>query len=374
MRRKRRSAVLDILKEARAMFYRDVLTESRKRNAFMSKELQIRNSTVDFLVFTREAGEDGIEVRVQNGDVWLTQKAISQLFDVDRSVITKHLSNIFKEGELDENSTCANFAQVADNGKTYNYKFYSLAAIIAVGYRINSERATQFRTWATKVLDTFTKQGYVLDKSRLINGQIFDEDYFEHLIAEIQEIRASERRFYQKITDIYATAVDYDKNSHVTREFYATVQNKMHYGVHGNTAAEVIVARADHNKEHMGLKSWKNAPDGKIVKTDVSIAKNYLEKEELAELNEIVTMYLDYATRQARRHIPMTMEDWKTKLDAFLRFNDAEVLQDKGKVTAAIAKEFAESEFEKYRVIQDSLYESDFDKLMNDMENDGTTH
>ena len=333
-----------------------------------------RNSTVDFLVFTRDAGEDGIEVRVQNGDVWLTQKAISQLFDVDRSVVTKHLSNIFKEGELDENSTCANFAQVADNGKTYNYKFYSLAAIIAVGYRINSERAMQFRTWATKVLDTFTKQGYVLDKSRLINGQIFDEDYFEHLIAEIQEIRASERRFYQKITDIYATAVDYDKNSQVTREFYATVQNKMHYAVHGNTAAEVIVARANHNKKHMGLKSWKNAPDGKIVKTDVSIAKNYLEKEELVELNEIVTMYLDYATRQARRHIPMTMEDWKTKLDAFLRFNDAEVLQDKGKVTAAIAKEFAESEFEKYRVIQDSLYESDFDKLMNDMEKDGTTH
>ena len=262
----------------------------------MSKELQIRNSTVDFLVFTRDAGEDGIEVRVQNGDVWLTQKAISQLFDVDRSVVTKHLSNIFKEGELNENSTCANFAQVADNGKTYNYKFYSLAAIIAVGYRINSERAMQFRTWATKVLDTFTKQGYVLDKSRLINGQIFDEGYFEHLIAEIQEIRASERRFYQKITDIYATAVDYDKNSQVTREFYATVQNKMHYAVHGNTATEVIVARVDHNKEHMGLKSWKNAPDGKIVKTDVSIAKNYLEKEELAELNEIVTMYLDYAT------------------------------------------------------------------------------
>ena len=339
------------------MFYRDVLIESRERNAFMSKELQIRYSTVDFLFFTRDAGEDGIEVRVQNGDVWLTQKAISQLFDVDRSVVTKHLSNIFKEGELDGNSVCAKFAQTADDGKTYNYKFYSLAAIIAVGYRINSERATQFRTWATKVLDTFTKQGYVLDKSRLINGQIFDEDYFEHLIAEIQEIRASERRFYQKITDIYAT-----------------VQNKMHYAVHGNTAEEVIVARADHNKEHMGLKSWKNAPDGKIVKTDVSIAKNYLEKEELAELNEIVTMYLDYATRQARRHIPMTMEDWKTKLDAFLRFNDADVLQDKGKVTAAIAKEFAESEFEKYRVIQDSLYESDFDKLMNDMEKDGTTH
>ena len=336
----------------------------------MSEKIQIRNSTVDFLVFTRDAGDDGIEVRVQNNDVWLTQKAIAQLFDVDRSVVSKHLSNIFKDGELDENSVCAKFAQTPDDGQEYKYKFYSLAAIIAVGYRTNSERATQFRVWATKVLEAFTKQGYVLDKSRLINGQIFDEDYFEHLIAEIQEIRASERRFYQKITDIYATAVDYDKNSVVTKEFYATVQNKMHYAVHGNTAAEVIVARADHNKEHMGLTSWKNAPDGKIVKTDVTIAKNYLAKEEITELNEIVTMYLDYATRQARRHIPMTMEDWKTKLDAFLRFNDADVLQDKGKVTAAIAKEFAESEFEKYRVIQDSLYQSDFDRLLNSVDDE----
>ena len=334
----------------------------------MSKELQIRNSTVDFLVFTRDAGEDGIEVRVQDGDVWLTQKAISELFDIDRSVVTKHLKNIFQEGEVDENSTCANFAQVADNGKTYQYKFYSLAAIIAVGYRTNSERATQFRSWATKVLNTFTKQGYVLDKNRLINGQIFDEDYFDHLISEIQEIRASERRFYQKITDIYATAVDYDKNSVVTKEFYATVQNKMHYAVHGNTAVEVIVARADHKKEHRGLYSWKNAPDGKIVKADVSVAKNYLDKDEMSELNEIVTMYLDYASRQARRHIPMTMNDWKTKLDAFLEFNDAEILQNKGKVTAAIAKQFAESEFEKYRVIQDSLYQSDFDILVSESE------
>jgi hypothetical protein len=299
----------------------------------MKNEVKIRNSTVDFLVFTRDAGADGIEVRVQDNDVWLTQKAIGQLFDIDRSVVTKHLNNIFKEGELDEDSVCAKFAQTADDGKIYQYKFYSLAAIIAVGYRTNSERATQFRTWATKVLDTFAKQGYVLDKNRLINGQIFDEDYFDHLVAEIQEIRASERRFYQKITDIYATAVDYDKDSNITREFYATVQNKMHY-----------------------------------VKTDVSIAKNYLYKEEISELNEIVTMYLDYATRQARRHIPMTMEDWKTKLDAFLRFNDAEVLEDKGKVTAAVAKEFAESEFEQYRVIQDSLYQSDFDRLVNSID------
>lgn len=327
-------------------------------------KLQIRNSTVDFLVFTKDAHEDGIEVRVQDHDVWLTQKAIARLFDVDRSVVTKHLKNVYESGELSEDATCANFAQVADNGKTYHYKFYSLSAIIAVGYRINSGRATQFRQWATKVLDTFTKQGYVLDKSRLINGQIFDEDYFDHLISEIQEIRASERRFYQKITDIYATAVDYSLDSQTTKDFFATVQNKMHYAVHGSTAAEVIMARADHTKEHMGLTSWKNAPDGKIVKADVSIAKNYLSMDEMQELNEIVTMYLDYATRQARRHIPMTMADWASKLDAFLQFNDAEILQNKGKVTAAIAKAFAESEFEQYRVIQDRLYQSDFDRLV----------
>ena len=327
-------------------------------------KLQIRNSTVDFLVFTKDAHEDGIEVRVQDHDVWLTQKAIARLFDVDRSVVTKHLKNVYESGELSEDATCANFAQVADNGKTYHYKFYSLSAIIAVGYRINSGRATQFRQWATKVLDTFTKQGYVLDKSRLINGQIFDEDYFDHLISEIQEIRASERRFYQKITDIYATAVDYSLDSQTTKDFFATVQKKMHYAVHGSTAAEVIMARADHTKEHMGLSSWKNAPDGKIVKADVSVAKNYLSMGEMQELNEIVTMYLDYATRQARRHIPMTMADWASKLDAFLQFNDAEILRDKGKVTAAIAKAFAESEFEQYRVIQDRLYQSDFDRLV----------
>ena len=331
---------------------------------------QIRNSTVDFLVFTKDAHEEGIEVRVQNSTVWLTQKAIGQLFDVDRSVVTKHLKRIFESGELDESTTCAFFAQVADNGKTYRYKFYALSAIIAVGYRVNSQRATQFRQWATKVLDTFTRQGYVLDKDRLINGQIFDEDYFDHLISEIQEIRASERRFYQKITDIYATAVDYSLDSQITKDFFATVQNKMHYAVHSNTAAEVIVARADHTKEHMGLTSWRNAPDGKIVKADVSIAKNYLSMEEMQELNEIVTMYLDYATRQARRHIPMTMADWASKLDAFLQFNDAEILHDKGNVTAAIAKAFAESEFEQYRVIQDRLYQSDFDKLVAAAQND----
>jgi len=329
----------------------------------------IRNSTVDFLVFTKDSGADSIEVRVQDGDVWLTQKAMGELFDIDRSVVAKHLKTIFDSGELEKNSVCAKFAQTADDGKTYQYNFYKLSAIIAVGYKVNSQRAIQFRQWATKVLDTFAKQGYVLDKNRLINGQIFDEDYFDHLISEIQEIRASERRFYQKITDIYATAVDYTLDSKTTKDFFATVQNKMHYAVHGSTAAELIMDRADHRKEHMGLTSWKNAPDGKIVKADVSIAKNYLAKEEMQELNEIVTMYLDYATRQARRHIPMTMADWASKLDAFLQFNDAEILHDKGKVSAAIAKAFAESEFEQYRVLQDKHYVSDFDRLMQEADN-----
>lgn len=330
----------------------------------MEKKLQIRNSTIDFLVFTADEKEPGIEVRVQDGNVWLGQKGLSQLFSVDRSVITKHLKNIFASGELDEPTTCAKFAQVADNGRTYSYKFYSLPVVISLGYRVNSTRAVQFRQWATNVLETFTRQGYVLDKNRLINGKIFNEDYFEHLITEIQEIRASERRFYQKITDIYATAVDYDVDSKITREFFATVQNKMHYAVHGKTAAELIVDRANAKKEHMGLTSWKNIPEGKIVKTDVVVAKNYLSSEELKELNEIVTMYLDYAARQARRHIPMTMEDWAGKLDAFLKFNGAEILENKGKVTAAIAKAFAENEFEKYRVVQDQLYKSDFDKFL----------
>ncbi|MSV25802.1 virulence RhuM family protein [Selenomonas sp. WCA-380-WT-3B 3/] len=329
----------------------------------------IRNSTVDFLVFTKDSGVGSIEVRVQDGDVWLTQKAMGELFDIDRSVVAKHLKKIYMDGEQDESSTCAKFAQVADNGKTYQYKFYSLSAIIAVGYKVNSQRAIQFRQWATKVLDTFAKRGYVLDKNRLINGQIFDEDYFDHLISEIQEIRASERRFYQKITDIYATAVDYTLDSKTTKDFFATVQNKMHYAVHGSTAAELIMDRANHKKEHMGLTSWKNAPDGKIVKADVSVAKNYLAKEEMQELNEIVTMYLDYATRQARRHIPMTMADWASKLDAFLQFNDAEILHDKGKVSAAIAKAFAESEFEQYRILQDKHYVSDFDRLMQEADN-----
>ena len=326
--------------------------------------MQIRNSTADFLVFTKQAGEDGIEVRVSGESVWLTQKGMAQLFDCSTDNISLHLKNIFKSGELSESSVTEESSATAADGKTYKMKFYNLDAIISVGYRINSVRATQFRQWATQVLKTFAIQGYVLDKSRLENGQIFDEEYFEHLLDEIREIRASERKFYQKITDIYSTAVDYSRDAVTTKEFFATVQNKLHYAIHGHTAAELIVDRADHTKEHMGLTTWKNAPKGKIVKADVSVAKNYLTRSELRDLNQFVSMYLDYAERQARRHIPMTMEDWAKKLDVFLQFNEEEVLHDKGRVSAEIAKSFAESEFEKYRVIQDRLFESDFDKLL----------
>lgn len=328
------------------------------------KFLQIRNSTTDFLVFTKQVGEDGIEVRVAGESVWLTQKGMAQLFDCSTDNISLHLKNIFKSGELSESSVTEESSATAADGKTYKMKFYNLDAIISVGYRINSVRATQFRQWATQVLKTFAIQGYVLDKNRLENGQIFDEEYFEHLLDEIREIRASERKFYQKITDIYSTAVDYSRDAVTTKEFFATVQNKLHYAIHGHTAAELIVDRADHTKEHMGLTTWKNAPKGKIVKADVSVAKNYLTQSELKDLNLFVSMYLDYAERQARRHIPMTMEDWAKKLDVFLQFNEEEVLHDKGRVSAEIAKSFAESEFEKYRVIQDRLFESDFDKLL----------
>lgn len=331
------------------------------------KYLQIRNSTADFLIFTKQAGEDGIEVRVSGETVWLTQKGMARLFDCSTDNIGLHLKNIYASGELEERATIEESSVVQSEGTrkiTRKVKFYNLDAIISVGYRINSVRATQFRQWATNVLRTFAMQGYVLDKSRLENGQIFDEEYFEHLLDEIREIRASERRFYQKITDIYATAVDYSADAVTTKEFFATVQNKLHYAIHGHTAAELIMGRADHTKEHMGLTTWKNAPKGKIVKSDVSIAKNYLTESELKELNQFVTMYLDYAERQARRHIPMTMEDWAAKLDVFLQFNEEEVLRDKGRVSAEIAKSFAESEFEKYRVIQDKLFESDFDRLL----------
>lgn len=331
------------------------------------KKLQIRNSTADFLVFTKQAGEDGIEVRVHNESVWLTQKGMAQLFDVTIPTINEHLKNIYVSGELKKEPTIRNFRIVQNEGSrqvSRDMDFYNLDAIISVGYRINSVRATQFRQWATSVLRTFAVQGYVLDKRRLENGQIFDEEYFEHLLDEIREIRASERKFYQKITDIYSTAVDYSADAVTTKEFFATVQNKLHFAIHGHTAAEIIMERANHEKEHMGLTTWKNAPKGKIVKADVSVAKNYLSQNELTDLNQIVSMYLDYAERQAKRHIPMTMEDWAKRLDVFLQFNEEEILRDSGKVSAEVAKSFAESEFEKYRVIQDKLFESDFDKLV----------
>lgn len=326
--------------------------------------MQIRNSTTDFLVFTKQNNEDSIEVRVHDEDVWLTQKSMAQLFDCSTDNIGLHLKNIFASGELDAEAVTEESSATASDGKKYRMKFYNLDAIISVGYRINSIRATQFRQWATKVLKTFAVQGYVLDKKRLENGQIFDEEYFEHLLDEIREIRASERKFYQKITDIYTTAVDYSPTAATSKDFFAMVQNKLHYAIHRHTAAEVIVERVDHRKEYMGLTTWKNAPRGKIVKADVSIAKNYLTKGEMQDLNQFVNMYLDYAERQARRQIPMTMEDWAKKLDVFLEFNEEEVLKDKGRVSAEIAKSFAESEFEKYRIMQDKLYQSDFDKLL----------
>lgn len=333
----------------------------------MSKErkLQIRNSTAEFLIFTRQAGENSIEVRVEDDTVWLTQKLIAVLFDVDVRTINEHLSNIYQSGELQREATIRKFRIVQKEGSrevARNVDGYNLDAIISVGYRVNSVRATQFRQWATGILRDFSIRGYLLDKERLKNGQFFSKEYFDALLAEIREIRASERKFYQKITDIYSTAMDYRADAETTRTFFATVQNKLHFAIHGQTAAELIVQRADHTKERMGLTTWKNAPDGKIIKTDVVIAKNYLTEKELKSLDRFVGMYLDYAEDQAERTIPMTMQDWADKLNAFLQFNERDILDNPGKVTQEIAKAFAESEFEKYRVVQDRLFESDFDK------------
>ncbi len=328
----------------------------------MTKKLTIRNSAAEFLIFTSQAGEDGIEVRVQDENVWLTQKLIARLFDVNIPNINEHLKNIFSSEELDENSVIRNFRITAKDGKNYNTKHYNLEVIISLGYKINSERAADFRRWATKVLKDYAIKGYVLDDERLKNGAYLSKQYFKDLIFEIRDIRESERNFYQQITDIYAMAMDYDMNSEITKTFFATVQNKLHYATHGNTAAELITKRADYKKDYMGLMTWKKAPRGKILKSDVSIAKNYLDKKEIRSLNRIVTMYLDYAEHQAEKGIPMTMKDWSKKLNVFLKFNEEEILKDAGKVTTEIAKAFAESEFEKYKPIQDQLYESDFDK------------
>jgi len=337
----------------------------------MKDKIQIRNSTAEFLIFTKNSSGETIEVRLQNNTIWLTQKLISVLFDVDRSVITKHLTNIYQEGELNKEATCAFFAQVQIEGNrqiTRNTEFYNLDAIIAVGYRVNSKRATAFRQWATTVLRDFAIRGYVIDKKRMENGSFLGEDYFERLLAEIREIRLSERRFYQKITDIYSTAMDYHADSPITIAFFQKVQNKIHFAVHHHTAAELIYKRADHTKENMGLTSWEKSPKGKIVKTDVSIAKNYLTESELESLGRIVNGYLDFAEEYAKRKIPLTMEDWAKHLDLILQANGKELLQNAGKITAAIAKQKAENEFEKYRPIQDRIFESDFDKVMKQLE------
>ena len=328
----------------------------------MSKKLQIRNSTAEFLIFQIENQEDGIEVMYRDETLWLTQDAIALLFDKGRSTITEHLQNIFQSGELQEDSVCRKFRRTAADGKEYATKYYNLDAVISVGYRVNSIRATQFRQWCTYILRQFAIRGYVIDKKRMENGSFLNEDYFEHLLAEIREIRLSERRFYQKLTDIYATSIDYNRNAPTTRLFLQKVQNKIHYAVHGHTAAELIVERANAEKEHMGLTSWENAPNGKIVKTDVAVAKNYLKGDELESMGRIVNAFLDLAEDRAKRRIPMTMEDWAIRIDKFLDSDDRPILADAGTVSTEQAKLYAETEFEKYRLIQDKLFQSDFDR------------
>lgn len=331
-----------------------------------SKKLQIRNSTAEFLIFQIENKEEGIEVLYQDETLWLTQKTMSILFDVDIRTINEHLKNIYSQGEVDKNTTIRKNRIVQKEGNrniSREVFIYSLDAIISVGYRVNSVRATQFRQWCTFILRQFAIRGYVIDKKRMENGSFINEDYFEHLLAEIREIRLSERRFYQKLTDIYATSIDYNLNAPTTRLFFKKVQNKMHYAVHGHTAAELIVERADAEKEHMGLTTWEKAPNGKIVKTDVSIAKNYLKEEELESMGRLVNDFLDLAEDRAKRHIPMTMEDWAKRIDKFLDSDDRPILNDSGKMSAEQAKDYAETEFEKYRIFQDRVFQSDFDKL-----------
>lgn len=331
------------------------------------KDLTIRNSTAEFLIFEKQAHADSIEVRYEDETLWLTQKMMGELFDVESNTITYHLQEVFKSGELDRESTARKFRVVQTEGNrqvSREIDHYNLDAVISVGYRVNSIRATQFRRWATQVLKHYAITGYVIDRKRMENGAFLGEDYFERLLEEIREIRLSERRFYQKVTDIYATSVDYDRNAPTTKLFFATVQNKMHYAITGSTAPELIMGRANSNKEHMGLTSWERSPDGKILKSDVSVAKNYLTKDELDSLGRIVNSFLDAAEDFAKRKIPMTMEDWAKRLDMFLEFTGREILTDAGSVSKITAKAYAETEFEKYRVTQDKLYQSDFDKLV----------
>lgn len=334
----------------------------------MAKDLVIRSSVEEFITFKVQEKDKGIQVRYENENLWMTQKSMAELFACSTDNISLHLKNIFKENELDSNSVTEEFSATASDGKKYKMKFYNLDAIISVGYRVNSIRATQFRRWATQILKTFTIQGYVLDKERMKNGSFVDKDYFEKLLEEIREIRLSERRFYQKVTDIYATSIDYDPKSPISINFFKKVQNKMHYAVSHQTAAEIIYNRADSEKENMGLTNWRKYPNSKIMKSDVIIAKNYLNKEEIKDLEGIVSAFLELAENRARRHIPMTMEDWATRIDRFLLSDDRDILKDAGKISHEIACDKAISEFEKYRVKQDKLYKSDFDLLIEEVE------
>ena len=332
-----------------------------------NRNLIIRSSSAEFLIFEQQKKEKGIEVRFEEGDLWLTQKAIGELYNTSKQDISYHIKNIYNDLELNQNSTVKEFLTVQKEGDREVKRkstYYNLDVIISVGYRVSTDRAIQFRRWATNILKEFSKKGYIIDKKRMENGTFFDEDYYEELLAEIREIRLSERRFYQKITDIYATSIDYDKKSPTTIKFFKKVQNKMHYAVTYQTAAEIVYNRADHTKEHMNLTSWKYSPDGKILETDVVIAKNYLTKKELEQLELIVSAFLDLAEARAKRNIPMTMEDWANRIDKYLLADDRDILKDAGKISHEIAKEKALTEFEKYRVIQDKLYQSDFDKLL----------
>ena len=336
-------------------------------------EITIRSSAAEYLTYVASVGDqqDSIEMRYEDENIWLTQKMMATLYDVDVRTINEHIKKIYSDSELEEDSTIRNFRIVQTEGSrqvTRDTKHYSLQMIIAVGFKVNSERAVQFRKWVNQIAKDYTIKGWVMDDERLKRGTYLTEKYFDEQLERIREIRASERKFYQKITDLYATAIDYDKNSATTRRFYATVQNKMHYAVHGHTAAELIVERADHTKEHMGLTTWADAPDGKIKKSDVTVAKNYLSQDEMKQLNRMVTAYLDFAENMTLRHIPLTMQDWEKRLNSFIEMFDYGILQDAGKVSAEIAKLHAETEFEKYRVIQDRLFMSDFDKYMLELE------
>ena len=328
------------------------------------KRLTVKNTEAEFLLFEKGTDDGAIEVRYQDETLWMTQKAMAALFDVTVPTVNEHLNNVFASGELEEDSVIRKFRITASDSKSYNTKHYNLDAVISVGYRVNSIQATQFRRWATQVLKKYAMTGYVLDHRRMENGAFFGEDYFERLLEEIREIRLSERRFYQKITDIYATSVDYDKNSPLTKTFFATVQNKMHYAITGSTAAELIRYRADSGRDHMGLSTWEDAPDGKILKSDVVVAKNYLSKDELESLGRIVSAFLDLAEDFAKRQIPMTMADWAKRLNGFLELTGREILQNAGTISAEDARAYAVGEYEKYRVLQDKLYQSDFDKLV----------